>query len=152
MCKPISSKNWKKLAAEFALDFSSKSAASASLIKFHRNNSSLTLHELSQRADIDIKKLTNFENGKIPTYLEYTILAECLNVNIRDLLPYDKISNNVIVQFHKNTKKWFYPEDTKNYELVDQDILKEWFQLKVQDIALKKSNVVVGHKDLLIIT
>ena len=40
----------------------------------------------------------------------------------------------------------------KNYELVDQDILKEWFQLKVQDIALKKSNVVVGHKDLLIIT
>ena len=109
----------KKLAAEFALDFSSKSAASASLIKFHRNNSSLTLHELSQRADIDIKKLTNFENGKIPTYLEYTILAECLNVNIRDLLPYDKIANNVIVQFHKNTKKWFYPEDTKNYELVE---------------------------------
>ena len=40
----------------------------------------------------------------------------------------------------------------KNYELVDQDILKEWFQLKVQDIALKKSNIVVGHKDLLIIT
>ena len=35
----------KKLASEFALDFSSTNTASASLIKFHRNNSSLTLHE-----------------------------------------------------------------------------------------------------------
>ena len=47
------------------------------------------------------------------------ILAECLQVNIRDLLPYDEISNKVIIQFHKNTKKWFYPENTKNYELVE---------------------------------
>ena len=109
----------KKLASEFALDFSSTNTASASLIKFHRNNSSLTLHELSQRSDMDVKKLTDFENGKIPTYPEYAILAECLNVNIRDLLSYDKLANNVIVQFHKDTKKWFYPEDTKNYELVE---------------------------------
>ena len=109
----------KKLGKEFALDFSSKEIASASLIKFHRNNSSLTLHELSQRTNMDIEKLRNFENEKIPTYSEYAILAECLNVNIRDLLPYDKITNNVVVRFHKNTKKWFYPEDTKNYELVE---------------------------------
>ena len=109
----------KKLGKEFALDFSSKENASASLIKFHRNNSSLTLHELSKRTNMDIEKLKDFENGKIPTYSEYAILAECLNVNIRDLLSYDKIANNVIVQFHKNTKKWFYPEDTKNYELVE---------------------------------
>ena len=109
----------KKLGKEFALDFSSKENASASLIKFHRNNSSLTLHELSKRTNMDIEKLKDFENGKIPTYSEYAILAECLQVNIRDLLPYDKISNKVIVQFHKNTKKWFYPEDTKNYELVE---------------------------------
>ena len=109
----------KKLGKEFALDFSSKEIASASLLKFHRNNSSLTLHELSQRTNMDIEKLRNFENEKIPTYSEYTILAECLNVNIRDLLPYDKITNNVVVRFHKNTKKWFYPEDTKNYELVE---------------------------------
>jgi len=109
----------KKLGKEFALDFSSKEIASASLLKFHRNNSSLTLHELSQRTNMDIEKLRNFENEKIPTYSEYTILAECLNVNIRDLLPYDKIANKVVVQFYKNTKKWFYPEDTKNYELVE---------------------------------
>jgi methylphosphonate synthase len=109
----------KKLGKEFALDFSSKEIASASLIKFHRNNSSLTLHELSQRTNMDIEKLRNFENEKIPTYSEYAFLAECLNVNIRDLLPYDKITNNVVVRFHKNTKKWFYPEDTKNYELVE---------------------------------
>lgn len=109
----------KKLGKEFALDFSSKENASASLIKFHRNNSSLTLHELSKRTNMDIEKLKDFENGKIPTYSEYTILAEHFNVNIRDLFSYDKISNKVIVRFHKNTKKWFYPEDTKNYELVE---------------------------------
>ena len=109
----------KKLGKEFAFDFSSKENASASLIKFHRNNSSLTLHELSKRTHMDIEKLENFENGKIPTYSEYAILAEHFNVNIRDLFPYDKISNKVIVQLHKNTKKWFYPEDTKNYELVE---------------------------------
>ena len=109
----------KKFGKEFALDFSSKENASASLIKFHRNNSSLTLDELSKRTNMDIEKLKDFENGKIPTYSEYAILAECLNVNIRDLLPYDKISNKVIVRLHKNTKKWFYPEDTKNYELVE---------------------------------
>ena len=109
----------KKLGKEFAFDFSSKEIASVSLIKFHRNNASLTLHELSKRTNMDIEKLKDFENGKIPTYSEYAILAECLQVNIRDLLPYDKISNKVIVQFYKNTKKWFYPEDTKNYELVE---------------------------------
>ena len=52
-------------------------------------------------------------------YSEYVILAECLGVNVRDLLSYDAISNKVVVQFHKNTKKWFYPEDSKNYELVE---------------------------------
>ena len=109
----------KKLGKEFALDFSSKKIASVSLIKFHRNNSSLTLDELSKRTNMDIEKLKDFENGKIPTYSEYAILAECLNVNIRDLLPYDKISNKVVVQFYKNTKKWFYPENTKKYELVE---------------------------------
>tara|TARA_B100001179_G_scaffold204692_1_gene167587 strand:- start:20 stop:592 length:573 start_codon:yes stop_codon:yes gene_type:complete len=68
---------------------------------------------------MDIEKLKDFENGKIPTYSEYTTLAECLGVNVRDLLSYDEISSKVIVQLHKNTKKWFYPEDTKNYELVE---------------------------------
>ena len=109
----------KKLGKEFALDFSSKEIAGMSLIKFHRNNASLTLHELSKRTKMDIEKLKDFENGKIPTYSEYTTLAECLGVNVRDLLSYDEISSKVIVQLHKNTKKWFYPEDTKNYELVE---------------------------------
>ena len=109
----------KKLAKEFPLDFSSKETAGSSLMKFHRNNSSLTLLELSERTNLRIEKLKDFENGKIPTYSEYAILAECLNVNVRDLLSYDKISNEVVVQLHKNTKKWFYPEDIKNYELVE---------------------------------
>ena len=40
----------------------------------------------------------------------------------------------------------------RRYELIDQDILDEWFQAKTGDIKLKKSNVQVGHKDILIAT
>ena len=109
----------KKLGKEFALDFSLKDNGSSSLIKFHRNNSSLTQHEISKRADIPIEKLKDFENGKTPTYSEYVILAKCLSVNVRDLLSYDEISNKVVVQLHKNTQKWFYPDDSKNYELIE---------------------------------
>jgi methylphosphonate synthase len=130
----------KKLGKEFALDFSSKETASSSLIKFHRNNSSLTLHELSERTNLHIEKLRDFENGKIPTYSEYVILAECLNVNVRDLLSYDKISNKVVVQLYKNTKKWFYPEDTQNYELVELANSNSLPHSKALEINILKEN------------
>ena len=40
----------------------------------------------------------------------------------------------------------------RKYELIDQDILKEWFQVKTKDIKMKKSSLRVGHKDILIAT
>ena len=40
----------------------------------------------------------------------------------------------------------------KKSELVDSDILKEWFIMRSNDIELKKSRVSVGHKDILIKT
>jgi len=40
----------------------------------------------------------------------------------------------------------------KKSELVDSDILKEWFIMRSNDIKLKKSRVSVGHKDILIKT
>jgi len=40
----------------------------------------------------------------------------------------------------------------KKYELTDQDILKDWLRSKQNDIESKNSNLVVGHKDILIET
>lgn len=40
----------------------------------------------------------------------------------------------------------------KSFDLIDKNILKEWFDIKSKDIMLKKSNLMVGHKDLLIKT
>ena len=40
----------------------------------------------------------------------------------------------------------------KKYELIDSAILNEWFIMRSRDIQLKKSQIRVGHKDLLIKT
>ena len=40
----------------------------------------------------------------------------------------------------------------KKYELTDRDILEDWIRSKKNDIESKNSNLVVGHKDILIET
>ena len=40
----------------------------------------------------------------------------------------------------------------KKFELTDKDILEDWFRSKKNDIEGKNSNLVVGHKDILIET
>jgi hypothetical protein len=40
----------------------------------------------------------------------------------------------------------------KKFELIDQDILEDWLRSKQIDIESKNSNLVVGHKDILIET
>ena len=60
------------LGSEFALDFSSKEIASASLLTYHRNIANLSLKELSKRTAIPIDELKIFENGsKLPSFPEY---------------------------------------------------------------------------------
>jgi len=109
-----------QLGSEFALDFSSKNAAVASLFKYNKEAASVTLEELSKRTSIVIEKLREFESGKsIPTYSEFEQLADVLNINIRDLLPTDNITDKVVVKHHANCKKWSYPESTKAYELIE---------------------------------
>ena len=106
-----------ELGSNFALDFSSKETASASLIKYHRNIANLSLEELSKRTSITIDELNNFENSsKIPSFSELERIAQALTINIRDLLPNDKIEDKVIVKHHNEGRTWFYPENTKIYE------------------------------------
>ncbi len=107
-----------ELGSNFALDFSSKESASASLMKYHRDTANLSIDEMSKRTSITIDELNIFENGsKIPSLTQIEKIANALTINIRDLLPNDKIEDKVIVFHHDEGKKWFYPENTKTYEL-----------------------------------
>lgn len=107
------------LGAEFALDFTTKQAASASLIKFHREVANLSISELSKRSGISTQILTEFEKAiSIPTIDQTTQIANAMGVNLRDLLPNNTIENKVIVKHHEEGKKWHYPE-SKAYLFVE---------------------------------
>jgi len=109
-----------ELGSNFALDFSNKEIASASLLKYHREISNLSLEELSKRSSISIDELKSFENSsKIASFSDLEKIAHALTINIRDLLPNDKIEDKVIVKHHDEGKTWFYPEDTKAYEFCE---------------------------------
>ena len=108
------------LGQEFALNFTDIEHASASLLKYHRNISSLTYQELSKRSEISVEKLQDFENAiLIPTEKELTAISHSLNVSKRDLMPNDKTEQKVIVKFQNECKRWFHPEGSMVYEFVE---------------------------------
>ena len=108
-----------ELGQEYALDFSSRNNAFSSLLTFHREIGSVSIKELSQRSGIDDKKIKCFENNSaIPSEFELQILASSLNVNVRDLLPNEKMAKKVILQSHDECKNWLYPE-SENYKFHD---------------------------------
>lgn len=106
-----------ELGSNFALDFSSKTSASASLLKYHREIASFSLEELSKRSGIPKDELQSYENGtNNPLYPTIEKIASALTINMRDLLPNDKIEEKVIVKHHNEGRTWVYPEHTKAYE------------------------------------
>lgn len=109
-----------ELGSEFALDFSTKPSAFASLFKYHKEISSLTIEEISKRTKITTEKLREFESGKsVPLMFEFEVIADALNINIRDLMPPDEIEEKVIVLYHEHCKKWYYHDSTKSYEFTE---------------------------------
>lgn len=108
------------LGEKFALDFSSIESASGSLLKYHRQISTVSLKELSTRTDIPIDKLQNFESGITkPSISDLEKLANTLTINIRDLLPNDKIEDKVIIKHHQDCKTWYYPDNTQRYKFCE---------------------------------
>ena len=106
-----------ELGSNFALDFTTKNSASAALLKHHREIASLSIDEISKRSCISKEELIAFETGsRIPSFSELEKIAQALIVNVRDLLPNDKIEDKVIVKHHEEGRTWFYPEDSKTYE------------------------------------
>ena len=110
----------KELSLPYWLDFSSRKNAFAVLLNFHRNCASLSFEELEKRTSINKEKLIQYENSsEIPSYETIVSLATAMNVNARDLLPNDVIEDKVIVQYYKDSAKWYFPETTKTYEIVE---------------------------------
>ncbi len=108
------------LGTEFALDFSTKEKASASLLKYYLDMTSISIEELSRKSNISKEKLEDFLNAKtIPTDSDLKQLAGALYLNTRELIPNDKIEDKVIVKHYNEGKKWFYPENTKAYEFLE---------------------------------
>jgi methylphosphonate synthase len=138
------------LGQEFALDFSSTKSASGSILRYNREISTLTLEELSKRSNISTKELENFESGsKQPSIEDLKKIAESLSVNIRDLLPNDKIEDKVILKFHKDCKTWYYPETTKCYkffELASTSALpfSKSFEVEILDSNDSKLDICSG--------
>ena len=110
----------KELSLPYWLDFSSRKNAFAVLLNFHRNCASLSFEELEKRTSINKDKLIQYENSsEIPSYDKIVTLAAAMNVNARDLLPNDIIEDKVIVQYYKDSAKWYFPQTTKAYEIVE---------------------------------
>ena len=113
-CLPISQ------GSKFTLDFSTINNSYASLIKFYRKISNLTIEEISKRTGFSKTLIETFENGeKIPSITETKKIAYSLGINIRDLLPNDKIENKVIIKKHEDTSSWYYPENKKSYKFLE---------------------------------
>ena len=106
--------------SQFSLDFSTKEKSSASLLKFHREISSLPINEVSIRTKIPTDTIIDLENAKrLPTHDEIILLARSYNVNSRELMADDKIEKKVVVKPYNECKKWYYPENSKIYEFVE---------------------------------
>ena len=128
-----------ELASQFSLDFSTKRNASASLIRFHRRISSLTINEVSRRTKISIEDIRKLESGNcLPSEKEITLLANALNINTRELTPNDKEEKKVIIKSYEKCERWYYPEESKTYEftaLASTSSLpfSKAFEIKVQN-------------------
>jgi len=139
------------LGSEYALDFSSKENASASLLLSHRTSANISLEEMSKRTSISVDELEEFENGKnIPTFSQFEKIANALTINIRDLIPNDVIEDKVIIKNKNDERTWFFPENTKSYkfrELASSTSLpfSKAFEINVQ----KSSNNTLDLKSSL---
>ena len=111
----------KELAIQYHLDFSTREKAFASLLQFNMNAASLTDEELAKRTGINLEKIKQYLKGTlpIPDNLLLQKFAESLNINARDLMPPDTIEEKVIPKKYEDGKRWFYPNDSKAYEMVE---------------------------------
>ena len=110
-----------ELGIQYHLDFETREKAFASLLKFNIDAASISIEELSDRTGINSKKINEFlnHNVSVPEYNIIEQLARALCINTRDLMPPDIIEDKVLPKTYVDSKRWFYPHDSKAYEMVE---------------------------------
>lgn len=109
-----------ELAADYALDFSSREKAAASLLRFHREAASIDYLGLDLKTGIPVSLLHRYESGKIlPKHEDLEKIADALDIDVRELLPPDLIEQKVVVKRHKTIDGRNFPTYFPVYQVVD---------------------------------
>ena len=139
-----------ELGIQFHLDFSSREKAFSSLLKFYIDASSLSLLELSKRTNIPINLIEKYLTGdtQLPNIDEIKKFADALNIQTRDLFPPDTIEEKVLLRNYKTSPRWFYPDSTKIYELVELVNSKNLPDSKALELNIHSSDVNDNTLDL----
>jgi transcriptional regulator with XRE-family HTH domain/uncharacterized RmlC-like cupin family protein len=99
-----------ELAEKLLLDFSTQEKAVGSMIRFHRQGLSLSEEGLATLVKLPISQIQLMEKGSGPVSIEVlSKLARALNVNLRDLLPFDEKEAAVLVKNYSECRAWNFP-------------------------------------------
>ena len=101
------------LSKNYQLNLENELESFKSNLRYHLNVNSLSLIELEKQTKIENLK-NIFKINQLPKLKDIKKIAECLNVNLRDMLPYSK-NKEVVILRSSEQKKWYFPEDSKKY-------------------------------------
>ncbi len=139
-----------ELGIQFHLDFSSREKAFSSLLKFYIDAASLSLTELSNRTGLPLtviqKYLSDIEI--LPNMEEIKKFADALSINTRDLLPPDVIEEKVLFRNYNDAPRWFYPDSSKVYELVELVNSKNLPDSKALELTIRSNEKADNSLDL----
>ena len=110
-----------ELSLQYHLDFSSRKKAFAELLKFNMEAATITIEELSKRTGIKNDTIREYldANSSIPDLVILSKISKSLSISVRELIPPDEIEQKVIPKKYEQGYRWFYPNETKSYELVE---------------------------------
>ena len=138
-----------ELGIQYHLDFDTVEKAFSSLLKFNIDAASVSIEELSNRTGIDQSKINEFLIGTfpVPGYNIIENLAKALCINTRDLIPPDVIEDKVLPKYYTDSKRWFYPQESKAYEMVELSQSRNLpFSKSLEINILEESNDILDLK------
>ena len=102
------------------------------------NNSFISFNMLNELLNYDLGSLKR--NKKIPKINTIKKIAKYLNLNLRDLLPPNNLTD-VKIQKYKDNRSWFYPSNTKrDYKIIELTNVSELPYSRGFEIKILKNN------------
>jgi methylphosphonate synthase len=130
-----------ELSLQYHLDFSSRKKAFASLLKFNMEAATITIEELSKRTGLKNDMIKEYleANSSIPDLIILSKISKALSISVRELIPPDEIEQKVIPKKYEQGHKWFYPNETKSYELIEL--------VQSQNLPFSKTLEIIIHEN-----